>query len=167
MVVQHWEHIRKQLEGQVNIWPFAVVSPGDPDPTDVAYLGQLGWGIVHADNTPLGAKWNKGWQAIGDAMNPGQSVSCAFMQMGSDNLVGVPYIMAALARIRMAVTNINGVDHVGLDSCFFINSVNGETVMCTAGGKWGYGPARMFSFKAMRGMNFKPYLDKKNGKMDD
>ena len=165
MVAAHWEHLREELKGQVQIWPFAVVSPGDPDAVDTAYLASKGWGIISCENKPLGKKWNHGWNEIRRALPSSTYPAQAHMQVGSDNLLTAAYIRKAM-RI-LAIPDVqSGVDHVALDSCIFLNSEDGATGLCTAGGKWGYGPGRIMSVHAMRAMRWNLYKDKQSSKMD-
>ncbi len=165
LVVAHWEHLKKELAGQIQIWPFAIVSPGDPNPIDPGILSRAGWGLVTAENKPLGRKWNQGWAGIHMALPSSVYPAQAHMQVGSDNLLTAKYIRQAL-RI-LAIPGIQpGVDHVGLDACMFLDSQNGDTALCTAGGDWGYGPGRLLSTQAMRALNWAPYKDQKSSRMD-
>lgn len=165
LAVDHWEHLRSYFRGHIEIMPFAIVSPDDPDPYPVEDLSTMGWDVLVTQNLPLGRKWNAGWLAMRRAMTPERCPVAAFMQTGSDNLISGGYIEEVLRWVHMPRSEF-GVDHVGMDSCFFVNKATGETALCTAGGEWGYGPGRLMSRHILDRIGWRPYLDKKSTRMD-
>ena len=157
VVVEHIMWLNWQLEDfGIQLWPFVVRSPEDPEPFDWTALADEDWTILTCKNEPLGRKWNYGVAAAYIKHKQFNS----FTILGSDNLVSRRYIIKAVQALR------DGADLVGIGQCIFYDMLTGEAGQVSPGVQFGYGPARLYSLEVMRQLQWRLVDHGQNKKME-
>ena len=157
IVVEHitWSNWQLAPAG-IQLWPFVVHSPEDPDPYAWSKLDGEGWSILTCENRPLGKKWNFGVAAAYIKHKEFDS----FTILGSDNLVSTRYWIKAVQALH------DGAMLVGLGQCIFYDLQTGEAGQVNPGVPFGYGPARLYSLELMRQLQWRLVDHGQNNRME-
>lgn len=141
VVVEHITWLNWQLEPlQIQLMPYVVMSPEDPEPFDWSACKAEGWTVLACLNQPLGKKWNYG---VASAYVKHKEFH-SFMVLNSDSLVSARYIQKAVQCLH------DGASLVGIGQCIFHNMTTGEAGQVSPGVDFGYGPGRLYSLELMR-----------------